>query len=72
MKRILITLMLCIFLAGCGAAAKNSGFYEHDSIYKDWSHLWFSWHGYKNCPPDDTLKKLQVEGWWGMKYCPIP
>lgn len=72
MKKIFIVLVLCIFLAGCGAAAKNSGFYEHDSMYKDWSHLWFSWYGHKKCTPEEAQKKLKTEGWWGTEACTIP
>ncbi len=67
MKKIFIVLMLCIFLAGCGTATKNSGFYEHDSLCKDWGHLWFSWYSHKKCTPEDTEKKMKAEGWWGLE-----
>jgi len=69
MKKILLTAVLCFFLSGCGQAARESGFYEHDSIYKDWSHLWFSWVGYKNATAEDA-KKSETDKWWGTEVAP--
>lgn len=36
-----------LFLAGCGAAARESGFYEHNTMYRNWDHFVFSLFGYK-------------------------
>jgi len=72
MKKLLIILVLCLYLAGCGAAAKNSGFYEHDSLYKDWGHLWFSWYGHRHCPSADEAQQMAQKGWWGLKRCTLP
>lgn len=72
MKRLLIVLVLCMYLAGCGATAKNSGFYEHDSIYKDWGHLWFSWYGHKKCDPNVAQDKQKIKNWWGLERCTLP
>lgn len=77
MKRILLIIMICAFLVGCGAAARESGFYEHRSIYAGWDHLWFSWYGYKACE-DTYIKESKAEAWWGIteEYttasCPAP
>jgi hypothetical protein len=40
---------------------------EHSSHYKDWSHLGFSWWGYKNVTEADAIKSNQ-EKWWGISY----
>ena len=48
MKRWFVVITAILFLAGCGAAARESGFYEHDTLYKSWSHLKFSNCGYKS------------------------
>jgi hypothetical protein len=65
MKRILLIAMISVFLVGCGAAARESGFYEHRAIYQSWDHLWFSWYGYKNCC-DKYIKESKAEAWWGI------
>lgn len=68
MKKLLLLLILGVFLAGCGTAAKRSEFWEHDAMYKNCDHLKFSIYGYMN-PTKETLKKSQEQGWWGI---PIP
>ena len=65
MKKILLIAMLFLFLSGCGQAARESGFYSHDTHYKDWDHLWFSWHGYKDMTAKDA-KKSNENMWWGI------
>ncbi len=71
MKKLLAVLMLGLFLYGCGAAAKQSGYWEHDSHFKNWDHLKFSLWGYTN-PTAETLKKSQEQGWWGTEVPYIP
>lgn len=66
MKRILLATILILFLAGCGQAARESGFYKHDSMYQDWSHLWFSWTGHKDPTPKDA-RLSEARGWWGIE-----
>ncbi|MDI6688390.1 MAG: hypothetical protein QME06_09255 [Desulfobacterales bacterium] len=66
MKKIVLIFILCMFLAGCGTLAKESEFYEHDIIYKNWDHMKFSIYGYK-CPLAESLKNIDVEGWWGIE-----
>ena len=65
MKKIGILLLIGLFLAGCGAAAKESGYWEHSTMYKSWGHLGYSWFGYKN-PTIETGKKSAEQGWWGI------
>lgn len=65
MKKILLIAMLFLFLSGCGQAVRESGFYSHDTHYKDWDHLWFSWHGYKDMTAKDA-KESKDDMWWGL------
>ncbi len=65
MKKIILSALLCLFLLGCGQAARESGFYKHDTMYQDWDHLWFSWTGYKHVTAKDA-QESKVDGWWGI------
>lgn len=64
MKKLFLILIIGLFFAGCGTAAKESEFWQHSTMYKDWDHLKFSWYGYKT-PTIDTLIKSQDQQWWG-------
>ena len=46
--------------------AKDSEFWEHDSMYKDFDHLKFSWYGHKSSS-DEELKSNKVKEWWGKE-----
>lgn len=65
MKKLLLLLVAGFFLFGCGKAAKESGFWEHDTMYKNWDHLKYSWFGYKKPTPQTGLKSEQ-QNWWGI------
>jgi len=65
MKRLVLLIMLILLVAGCGQLAKESEFWDHSSMYKDWGHLYFSLGGYKNCDAGEALKSKQ-DGWWGI------
>ena len=65
MKRFLVVMMAVLFLAGCGAAARESGFYEHSTMYRDWDHMKFSISGYKVVSPAEA-KESNEENWWGI------
>jgi hypothetical protein len=65
MKRLLVVMMAVLFLAGCGAAARESGFYEHNTMYKDWDHMKFSMFGYKQVSPAE-VKESTEQNWWGL------
>ncbi len=74
MKRFFLLLLIGLFLSGCGGqAAKESGFWEHDTMYKNWAHLKYSWYGYKN-PTVESGKKSIEQNWWGIpeQGPPIP
>ncbi len=64
-KRCLALLGMILVLAGCGAAARESGFYEHNTMYRNWDHLKFSIYGYKQVDQKEAqLSKAQ--DWWGI------
>ena len=64
-------LLLAAFIAGCGQAARQSELWQHDSFYKDWGHLAFSWGGYKSNSAD-LAQRSQDQGWWGIEIPYIP
>lgn len=65
MKRLGAILLCGFFLVGCGTAARQSEFWQHDSMYENWDHTRFSVYGFKH-PTTDTLKKSKEQGWWGI------
>lgn len=64
-EKLFLGAVLCLFIAGCGRAAKQSEFWKHETVYKNWDHLEFSMWGYKN-PTVESGKKSQEQGWWGI------
>jgi hypothetical protein len=56
---------IVLILAGCGAAAKESGFYEHNTMYRDWDHFIFSVYGYKK-PDPKIVSESKAQEWWGI------
>jgi hypothetical protein len=71
MKKLFLLLLTALFLYGCGAGARESGFWQHDTMYKNWDHLKFSLFGYKN-PSAEKAKKSQEQDWWGIEIPYIP
>ncbi len=68
MKKLFAVTLMLLFLSGCGAAARQSEFYDHNTMYKNESHLLFSILGYKNV--DKQIRKSQTEQWWGIPVEP--
>ena len=64
MKKLVFVALAALFLAGCGAAARESGFYEHGTMYRNWDHLKFSICGYPNAD-QKAAQESKVENWWG-------
>jgi hypothetical protein len=52
-------------------AACSSDFYNHDSVFKDWDHVKFSWWGYRT-PNAQAAQMSQDRGWWGEEIPYIP
>jgi len=65
MQRLFLLVLTAIFLSGCGSLAKESEFWQHSTMYRNWDHMKFSAVGYKN-PTHETAKKSQVQDWWGI------
>lgn len=65
MKKLLLVLLSVMFLFGCGAAARESGFYEHNTMYRDWDHLKFSIFGYKQVDQKE-VQLSKEQDWWGV------
>lgn len=66
MKKLMLIIMVVLFLMGC-AGIKKSEYMNHDSHYKTWSHLGFSWYGYRSVS-DKDLEKSNQQKWWGIPY----
>ena len=66
MKKLFILIALTLLVAGC-----SSEFYKHDSVYKDWDHVKFSWSGYQN-PTAEHAKMSEERGWWGEEIPYVP
>ena len=71
MKKWILLILMALFLYGCGAGARESGFWQHDTMYKNFDHMKFSWFGYKN-PDAKKAKQSQEQGWWGIEVPYIP
>ena len=63
MKKLAILILVGVVFMGCSPM-----FYEHDTLYRDWDHLTFSWYRYKQ-PTSADLQRSTDQGWWGE---PIP
>ena len=66
MKKVLALLAVIACLAGCGTAAQKSELWEHDTIYKNWDHMRFSWGGHKQVSQDEAIQSVE-ENWWGKE-----
>lgn len=71
MKKVIVLTLLALFLAGCSGTLKQSEFLEHDTMYKNWDHMAFSWFGYRN-PTDQDAQKSMEQGWWGVEVPEVP
>ncbi|MBU1184200.1 MAG: hypothetical protein KJ663_03380 [Proteobacteria bacterium] len=65
MKRLFVVMMTALFLSGCGVAARESGYYEHNTLYKNWEHLKFSMCGYNKVDQKEAMLSKE-QGWWGL------
>ena len=51
-------------LMGCGTAATESEFYQHDAVYKNWDHMRFSWD--PNPVTEEAVDMTNADNWWGI------
>ena len=71
MKKIILLVIMGLFLASCSGSLVQSEFMEHDTMYKNWDHMKFSWFGYRNPTPEDQKKSVE-QGWWGIDVPYVP
>ena len=64
MKRLFAVVIMVLLLAGCSAAARESEFYKHSTMYTSGDHLVFSVYGYKTVEPKE-VKQSKEQEWWG-------
>ena len=69
MKKLTILILLGLFFSGVYGCSEE--FLAHDTYWKNWDHMVFSWSGYKNVTAEDA-QKSQEQGWWGEKIPYIP
>ena len=65
MKKFILLVLMGLFLLGCGTTVERSEFWKHDTHYRNWEHLKYSWSGYKH-PTPDSIEKTKEQGWWGI------
>ena len=70
-KLIVIGLIMTLFIIGCGHVAKESQFYDHKAMYKNWEHMKFSMWGY-NSPTTEVAQASTSEAWWGIDVPYVP
>jgi hypothetical protein len=71
MKRIVAIALVALFLGGCGQAAMQSEFWQHDTMYRNNDHLRFSWFGHRNPTAEDRENTVEQD-WWGIEVPYVP
>ena len=71
MKKLILLVLLALFLTGCGQSAVRSEFWQHDTVYKNWEHMRFSWFGYDTPTAEDRQNAID-QGWWGIDVPYVP
>ncbi len=57
-EKLFFLIILTILIAVC-----SSEFYKHDSVFKDWDHVQFSWWDYQNPTAEHAKMPAQRECW---------
>ena len=71
MKKMVVLIFMVLFLASCGQHFSKSEFLQHDTMYKNWDHMKFSWFGEGNATNQDVEKSIEQQ-WWGFEVPYIP
>ena len=70
-KLIVLGMIIALFTMGCGHMAKESEFYDHNTMYKNWDHMKFSMWGHKD-PTTEVAQVSASEEWWGIAVPYVP
>ncbi len=68
MKKMVVLMFMVLFLASCGQHFSKSEFLQHDTMYKNWDHMKFSWFGRIRQPARIWKTPLNRNG--GDMKCP--
>ncbi len=71
MKKAVVLVTSALLLASCSGSLMQSEFMEHDSMYKNWDHMKFSWFGHRS-PIDEDQQKSIDQQWWGFEVPYVP
>ncbi len=71
MKKLIVLGLMALFLAGCSQSMTRSDILQHDTMYKSWDHLKFSWFGHNN-PTSEDLNNSAEQQWWGIEVPYVP
>ena len=71
MKKLILVFLASAFILSCSQSAVRSEFWQHDSVYKNWDHMKFSWFGYKSPTAEDRQKAVEQQ-WWGIDVPYVP
>lgn len=63
MKSLLLIGVIGFFLSGCGTAAKESEFWQHPTMFRNWDHMKYSWGNERS---QKFTKESKEENWWGI------
>ena len=66
MKKLIVLMITMLMLSGCSHMAKQSEFWQHETVWASWDHARFSAYKYK-CPVLEDHNLSQIEGWWGVE-----
>lgn len=71
MKKLVVLILMALFLASCSQSAIRSEFLQHDTMYKNWDHMKFSWFGHNNSTSENLEKSIDQQ-WWGIEVPYVP
>lgn len=69
MRKLIVLVFMALFLVSCGQSL--SEFAQHDTMYKNWDHMRFSWFGHRNPTAEDAQNSIE-QGWWGVEVPYVP
>ncbi len=71
MKKSIVLIFMVLFLASCGQHFSKSEYMQHNTMYKNWDHMKFSWFGPDEATTQDVAKSNEQQ-WWGIEVPYVP